>query len=212
VDCSSLHEKKKEEGEYQRLIDSAGLEDEPLEISPKSEVVQNAEQNFKALQICTAIFMAFSHGGNDVANAVGPYAAILEYRLYGKVTDAPIPWYVIVVGGVGIVLGLSTLGYKVIKTIGEKITELTFSRGYSAELGAATTVILATYLSLPISTTTTLVGSVTATGFVKSTTDSPIRPVDKKLLLKILASWIFTLLIGISLTAALYAIMRAIFK
>ena len=122
----------------------------------------NVENLFAILMIFTAAAMAFAHGSNDVANAVGPLAAIVSVIESGGQVAAKsiLPPWILILGGVGIVFGLATYGFKVMATIGKKITELTPSRGFAAELGAATTVVFASTWGLPISTTHTLVGAV----------------------------------------------------
>ncbi|BBI48729.1 hypothetical protein HORIV_11500 [Vreelandella olivaria] len=121
----------------------------------------NVERVFGVLMIFTACAMAFAHGSNDVANAVGPLAAVISVvQTGGEIGgSALVPWWVLVLGGSGIVVGLVTYGHKVIATVGTGITELTPSRGFAATLAAATTVVLASGTGLPISTTHTLVGS-----------------------------------------------------
>ncbi|WP_457550631.1 inorganic phosphate transporter [Archaeoglobus sp.] len=116
------------------------------------------ERVFGYLQVGTSCYVAFAHGSNDVANATGPIAAALGYL--GQNT----PVWVLLIGGLGISIGFATWGYKVIETVGEKITELTPTRGFSAEFATATTVLLASYFGMPISTTHTLVGSVIGVG------------------------------------------------
>ncbi|GIS25865.1 MAG: hypothetical protein CM15mP127_02380 [Gammaproteobacteria bacterium] len=117
------------------------------------------EYAFGILMIVTACAMAFAHGSNDVANAIGPVAAIISVVNSNDLSStAPINPAILLLGGAGIVLGLTTLGYKVIKTVGEKITKLTPSLGFSAEMAAASTVVFASYLGFPISTTHTLIG------------------------------------------------------
>jgi len=121
----------------------------------------SVERVFGILMIFTACAMAFAHGSNDVANAVGPVAAIFSVVNTGSVSSsAPVTPWILLLGGIGIVAGLATYGWKVILTIGKKITELTPSRGFAAEMAAAATVVLASGTGLPISTTHTLVGSV----------------------------------------------------
>ena len=117
----------------------------------------NIERVFGVLMIFTACGMAFAHGSNDVANAVGPVAAVVSTVQSGGLIGAKaiMPWWVLAIGGVGIVVGLATYGWRVIQTIGKKITELTPSRGFAAELAAASTVVLASATGLPISTTHT---------------------------------------------------------
>ena len=112
--------------------------------------------------------MAFSHGSNDVANAIGPVAAILSILDSGEIAQSsPVPVYVLLIGAVGIVIGLATFGVHVIKTVGTKITELRPSRGFAAELAAASTVVFASYSGMPISTTHTLVGAVLGVGLAR---------------------------------------------
>jgi len=115
----------------------------------------NVENLFAILMIFTAAAMAFAHGSNDVANAVGPLAAIASViESGGEVAKkSMLPPWILILGGIGIVVGLATYGFKVMATIGKKITELTPSRGFAAELGAATTVVFASTWGLPISTT-----------------------------------------------------------
>ena len=121
---------------------------------------------FVVLQILTACAVAFAHGSNDVANAIGPLAAIVGVvegggEVLGK---SPVRPWMLAVGGLGIVVGLATWGYRVMETVGKKITELTPSRGFAAELAAATTIVLASRLGIPVSTTHTLVGGVLGVG------------------------------------------------
>jgi len=127
----------------------------------RSNRFADVERVFAILMIFTACAMAFAHGSNDVANAVGPLAAIVSVIKSGAVASkSAMPAWILLLGGLGIVVGLATYGYKVIATIGKKITELTPSRGFAAELGAAGTVVVASGMGLPISTTHTLVGAV----------------------------------------------------
>jgi PiT family inorganic phosphate transporter len=129
----------------------------------------SVEKIFAILMIFTACAMAFAHGSNDVANAVGPLAAIASTVQSGGeiAAKSAMPWWILLVGGLGIVVGLATYGWKVIATVGRKITELTPSRGFAAELGAASTVVIASSTGLPISTTHTLVGAVLGVGFAR---------------------------------------------
>ena len=141
-----------------------------VETSESNSSFSNVESLFAILMIFTAAAMAFAHGSNDVANAVGPLAAIASVLESGGevAKNSILPPWVLVLGGVGIVVGLATYGFKVIATIGKKITELTPSRGFAAELGAATTVVFASTWGLPISTTHTLVGAVLGVGLARS--------------------------------------------
>jgi PiT family inorganic phosphate transporter len=150
-----------------------------------------AEGLFKYLQVVTACFVAFAHGSNDVANAIGPMAAIRDYYVSGgQLLDhaASVPPWLLALGGLGIVIGLATYGYKVIETVGEKVTELIPTRGFAAEFGAALTILVGSFLGLPLSTTHTLVGAILGVGLMRG-----IKHVDFGTLKKIAASWIITL-------------------
>ena len=121
------------------------------------------------MMLFTACAMAFAHGSNDVANGIGPMAAVISIvQSGGEVAQkAALPIWVLLLGGTGIVVGLATMGYRVMKTIGTKITELTPSRGYCATLAAATTVVLASRTGLPVSTTHIAVGAVIGVGLAR---------------------------------------------
>ncbi len=143
------------------------------------------ETTFKYLQVITACYMAFAHGANDVANAIGPMAAIAAVARTGHVdTTVAVPMWLLVLGGVGIVLGISTWGYRVIQTIGNRITDITPTRGYCAAMSAATTVLIASKLGLPISTTHTVVGAVIGVGFARG-----ISALNLRVIRNILWSW-----------------------
>lgn len=152
------------------------------------------EKKFIILQTMTACYMAFAHGSNDVANAIGPLYAGLNVL---GLDSAQIPTWIMVIGGFGMVLGLATWGYKVIQTIGTKITELTPTRGFCAEFATASVVVLHSYSSLPISTTHTLVGSVIGVGLAGG-----LAAVDLSVIGKIALSWIITVPVA-ALTSAL---------
>ena len=169
---------------------------------------ENVEKLFGVLMIFTACAMAFAHGSNDVANAVGPLAAVVStVQSGGEIgSTSVLPWWVLAIGGVGIVIGLSTYGWRVIKTIGRKITELTPSRGFAAELAAATTVVLASGTGLPISTTHTLVGAVLGVGFARG-----VEAVHLPTVGTIVTSWVVTLPAGASLSILFFYILQGIF-
>ena len=152
------------------------------------------EKKFVFLQVLTACYIAFAHGSNDVANAVGPLSAAMSTL---GLTDGTVPIWILVIGGFGMVIGLATWGYRVIETIGTKITELTPTRGFAAEFATATVVIMHSYSSLPISTTHTLVGSVIGVGLAGG-----LAAVDLSVIGKIISSWIITVPVA-ALTAAL---------
>ena len=165
------------------------------------------EKIFGYLQIMSACMMAFAHGANDVANAIGPLSAAIGILTTGLVAvDAPVPTWALALGGTGIVIGLATWGWRVIETIGKKITELTPSRGFSAEFAAAATIVLASRLGMPISTTHTLVGAVVGVGFARG-----LEAVNLTTTRDILISWVVTVPLGAMIAIALFYPIRAIF-
>ena len=164
------------------------------------------EKMFGVLQIMSACAVAFAHGSNDVANAIGPVAAVVNISQSGVVNpESQVPSWLLLVGGVGIVIGLATMGYRVMATIGTKITELTPTRGYAAEFAAAVTIVLASRLGLPISTTQTLVGGVMGVGLAQG-----VKALDLSILGKIAASWIITVPVGALLAIVFFYVFRAI--
>ncbi|MGH7542018.1 MAG: inorganic phosphate transporter [Gemmatimonadota bacterium] len=163
------------------------------------------ERVFARLQIATACVVAFAHGANDVANAVGPLAAVVQIAETGTVLEqAAVPAWILVLGAVGIIVGLATWGYKVIATVGRKITELTPTRGFSAEFGTATTVLVASRLGLPVSTTHTLVGAVIGVGLARG-----LGALDLRVVGRIVNSWIVTIPIAAVLSALFFVLLRA---
>ena len=163
---------------------------------------------FGLLMIVSASAMAFAHGSNDVANAIGPLAAIVSVLDTGVIgSKAAISPWVLLVGGIGIVFGLATLGSRVIKTVGQKITALTPSLGFSAEIATASTVVAATYLGFPISTTHTLVGGVIGVGLAKGA-----KHLDFRSIKIIIASWLVTIPAGAAFTVLFYILLRIIFN
>ena len=169
----------------------------------------NVEKVFAVLMVFTACAMAFAHGSNDVANAVGPIAAVVGVLNNGGnvMAQSPMPAWILLLGGGGIVLGLATYGFKVMATIGKKITELTPSRGFAAELGAATTVVLASATGLPISTTHTLVGAVLGVGLARG-----IAALNLRVISTIFMSWIITLPAGAGLAILFFFTFKAMFS
>ena len=158
--------------------------------------------------IVTACAMAFAHGSNDVANAIGPLAAVVSIVDNGGqiAAKSTIAWWILPLGGFGIVAGLALFGHRVIKTIGTGITHLTPSRGFAAELAAATTVIIASGTGLPISTTQTLVGAVLGVGLARG-----IAALNMSVVRNIVVSWVITLPIGAGLAIVCFVILKAIF-
>ncbi len=181
-----------------------------VEINPKADKkfhYANVEKIFAVLMIFTASAMAFAHGSNDVANAVGPMAAVISTAQTGLVASkSALPAWVLLLGGVGIVIGLATFGYKVIATVGKKITELTPSRGFAAEIAAAGTVVLASFTGIPISTTHTLVGAVLGVGFARG-----IGAIDMRIVGNIFMSWVVTLPAGGLLAILFFFTLKGIF-
>ena len=168
----------------------------------------NVERVFAVLMIFTACSMAFAHGSNDVANAVGPLAAVVSIVSSGGdiAAKTSMPPWILLLGGGGIVVGLATYGYKVMGTIGRKITELTPSRGFAAELGAAATVVIASGTGLPISTTHTLVGAVLGVGLARG-----IGAIDLRMVGSIFLSWLVTLPAGAGLSIVFFFAFKASF-
>jgi len=171
--------------------------------------VQFVEKIFTHLQVMSACFVAFAHGANDVANAIGPLAAIVSIVNGGAnalVSKTPVPVWILGLGSIGIVIGLSTWGWRVIETIGKKITELTPVRGFSAEFAAATTIVLASRLRIPISTTHTLVGGVLGVGIARG-----IENLNPRVVRDIFTSWIVTLPAGAGMSIVFFLIIRTVF-
>ncbi len=167
----------------------------------------SVERVFAVLMVFTACAMAFAHGSNDVANAVGPLAAVYGVVSTGAVASKTVmPSWILLLGGLGIVVGLATYGWKVIATIGRKITELTPSRGFAAELGAAATVVLASGTGLPISTTHTLVGAVLGVGLARG-----IGALNLRVIGTIFTSWIITLPAGAGLAILFFFFFKGMF-
>jgi PiT family inorganic phosphate transporter len=173
----------------------------------KSFHYASVEKVFTPMMVFTAAAMSFAHGSNDVANGIGPIAAVLSLVDTGTLASkAPVPWWVLLVGGIAIVVGLATYGYKVMETIGSKITELTPSRGYCATLASSATVIVASGLGMPVSTTHIAVGAVMGVGLARG-----IGALDLRVLGNIVLSWFITLPVGAALAAIFFYILKAIF-
>jgi PiT family inorganic phosphate transporter len=169
----------------------------------------SVEKIFTPLMVLTAASMAFAHGSNDVANGIGPMAAVLSIvNSGGEVTQkAVLPVWVLLIGGGGIVLGLATMGYKVMQTIGTKITELTPSRGYCATMAAASTVVFASATGAPVSTTQIAVGAVMGVGLARG-----VGAIDLRVVGNIVLSWLVTLPAGAILAAIFFFIFKAMFS
>lgn len=168
----------------------------------------SVERIFAILMIFTACAMAFAHGSNDVANAVGPVAAIygVMQNTGAVIAKSQMPHWILLIGAIGIVFGLATLGARVMATVGQRITELTPSRGFAAELGAATTVVLASGIGMPISTTHTLVGAVLGVGMARG-----IGSLNLRVIGTIFTSWIVTLPAGALLAILFFYFFKGLF-
>jgi len=169
----------------------------------------SVEKVFALLMIVTACCMAFAHGSNDVANAIGPLAAVVSIvDNGGQITkQSELVWWILPLGGIGIVLGLAIFGKRVMATIGQGITHLTPSRGFAAELAAATTVVLASSTGLPISTTQTLVGAVLGVGMARG-----IAALNLGVIRNIVISWVVTLPAGALLSICIFFMLKGIFS
>jgi len=169
----------------------------------------NVEKVFAILMVVTACSMAFAHGSNDVANAIGPLAAVVSVVESGGdiANQATLVWWILPLGAVGIVLGLAIFGKRVMETIGKNITHLTPSRGFAAELAAASTVVIASGTGLPISTTQTLVGAVLGVGMARG-----IAAINMAVVRNIVVSWVVTLPAGAALSIIFFYIIKGVFE
>ena len=173
----------------------------------KKESYERVEHIFSRLQLMTACYVAFALGANDVANAIGPVATAFSVESgEGLGSEVSIPFYLLVVGGIGIVIGMFTWGYKVIKTIGSKITHITNTRGFSVEFGAATSVLLASKLGMPVSTTHAVVGAVIGVGLARG-----LDALDLSIIKKIVVTWVITVPVAAVTTAVIFLGLVALF-
>jgi len=167
---------------------------------PLEEQLIQVEKIFAILVVITSCTVAFAHGANDVANAIGPLSAIIQIIKYNTTPEkVPVQMWILALGGVGIVLGLATFGYRVMKVVGTKVTEITPSRGVAADLGAMVTVLACSKLGLPISTTHTLVGAILGVGMARG-----ITAINKKIVGSIITSWLITVPVAAALTIIIY--------
>lgn len=178
-----------------RKIKAKGLED-----------YATVEGIFGKLQVITACYMAFSHGANDVANAIGPVAGIIGIANSGVIgLTAGVPMWLLAVGGAGISIGCLTWGHRVMRTVGGKITNINHTRGFSVEFAAATTVLAASKLGLPVSTSHTVVGAVIGVGLARG-----LDAVDTSVIRKIVVSWILTVPVAAATSAAIFICLRVL--
>ena len=172
----------------------------------KKDDYYTVEGIFRKLQIVTSCYVAFAHGANDVANAIGPVAAIVPLAQgadIGSKVDVPIA--LLLLGGVGIAIGCLTWGRKVMRTVGSRITSLTNTRGFSVDFGAATTVLIASKLGMPISTSHTVVGAVIGVGLARG-----LEAVDLSVIKKIVVSWVLTLPTAAGTSIGIFLMLKTI--
>ena len=195
---------KKEEHNFLNQDVHAELKDEKSEVykihqhaekfDPKTENV------FSFVQVVTATFDSFCHGANDVANSIGPFAGVIAiYLNRGISAKSEVQWWVLALGGAGIVLGLATMGYKIMASIGVNLVRVTPSRGFTIELGAAIVVLIGSRLSLPLSTTHCQVGSTVGVGLLEGK-----GGINWKLFIEVFAGWILTMVVSGCLAAGLF--------
>ena len=174
---------------------------------PIAQQLEEVEQVFTPIVIISSCTVAFAHGANDVANSVGPLAAIVHIIQQGTIEmQVGVPLWVLTLGGAGIVFGLATYGYKVMHTVGTEITQITPSRGVAADLAATATVLVCTRLKLPVSTTHTLVGAIIGIGLARG-----LGGINRAITKKIFNSWIITVPAAALLCMLLFVLGRALF-
>ena len=176
-----------------------------VEIPPDEQILYDyhqVEKYFGVLMIFTACSMAFAHGSNDVANAIGPLAVVVDVVM-NQPPQANISIWILLIGATGIVVGLVCYGYKIIETIGKSITVLTPSRGFSAEISAAATVMMASAVGLPVSTTQTLVGAILGVGLAGG-----IGAINMRVVRNIFLSWFITLPAGAIMAVIFYYMLK----
>jgi len=183
-----------------RFQDTAS--DQVLEMLANAEKHDaRAELALSYLQVFSACFDAFAHGANDVANSIGPMAAVYAIWESGAVEKKnEMPLWILGLGGVGIVTGLLLYGYKIMQAIGFELTKLSPSRGFSIELGAALVVLTGSRLEIPLSTTHCQVGATVGVGLTEG-----VSNVNWSLFAKVVAGWVFTLIFASLLTAAVFS-------
>jgi len=171
-----------------------------------AEYYETVERIFRRLQIVTSCYVAFSHGANDIANAIGPVAGIIPLASgQGFSSTAPVPVWLLALGGFGIAVGCLTWGHKVMRTLGYRITTLTNTRGFSVDFGAATTVLIASKLGMPISTSHTVVGAVIGVGLARG-----LAAVDLGIIKKIIVSWLLTVPVAAGTSALIFLLLKLI--
>jgi PiT family inorganic phosphate transporter len=164
----------------------------------------NEEEVFRYIQIGTACYVALAQGANDVANAIGPLAVIYFLVKTGEVgTQVPVPGFLLIFGGIGIALGIAMAGHRVMDTIGRRITTLTNTRGFAVEFAAATTVMVASKMGLPVSTTHAAVGGVMGVGLARG-----IEAVNFRIIFQIMIYWVLTVPVAAVTSMLLFKILQ----
>ncbi|MDV3104699.1 inorganic phosphate transporter [Thermococcus waiotapuensis] len=170
---------------------------------PSDDPLVGVESIFKRVQVITSGYVALAHGANDVANAIGPVAAVYAVASMGMAgMKVPVPRWILALGGLGIAVGVATYGYRVIETVGKRITELTNTRGFTIDFSAATVVLIASWLGLPISTTHTVVGAVVGVGLARG-----VKAINKDIVIDIIISWFVTVPVAALISAAIFKIL-----
>ena len=171
------------------------------------EDYDTVERIFRKLQVGTSMYVAFAHGANDVANAIGPIASIIPLAQGLSIGDqVEVPIWLLTLGGIGIAVGCMTWGRRVMKTVGTRITSLTNTRGFSVDFGAATTVLVCSKMGLPISTSHTVVGAVIGVGIARG-----LEAVDLSVIKNIIVSWLLTLPIAAGTCIIIFLSLRVVF-
>ncbi len=165
----------------------------------REDGLEDVENIFSRLQVITSCFVAFSHGANDVANAIGPVLLVVKNTIGSNAPFFLANDYLLMMGGLGIAVGISTWGYKVIKTVGFRVTKLTNTRGFSVDFGAATTILVASKFGMPISTSHTVVGAVFGVGLARG-----VEAIDLSVIKKIVVSWIITVPVAAITSVVIY--------
>ncbi|WP_297489600.1 inorganic phosphate transporter [Thermococcus sp.] len=161
------------------------------------------ESIFKKVQVVTSAYVALAHGSNDVANAIGPVAAVYTVATMGMVgMKAPVARWILAMGGLGIAVGIFMYGYRVMETVGKRITELTNTRGFSIDFSAATVILIASWLGMPISTTHTVVGAVIGVGLARG-----IKAINKAVVYDIIISWFVTVPVAAAISAVIFKLL-----
>jgi PiT family inorganic phosphate transporter len=176
-------------------------------VSVKAINGNGAEEVFRKIQIGTSCYVALAQGANDVANAIGPLALIYFLVKTGSVgTQVPVPVFLLVFGGVGIACGIAMAGQRVMTTIGTKITTLTNTRGFSVDFAAATTVLLASKMGLPVSTTHAAVGGVLGVGFARG-----LEAVNFRIIFQIMVYWVLTVPAAAVTSMLIFKLIRFVY-